>query len=191
MLKFIRRALAGERADSSRKAGALPPDAFFGGAYRPHAAEDVGRFTALAAAAFPNFSRRITCFGADWLGRQFAEDEERLVGGERQILMLEPGTGEVLELSTSLSNFQTLLIQEPDAVACVSFFRAWIDAGGAVPGYEQCVGYRRPLYLGGEDDVPNLELSDFEVYWHISAQLLDQVRGLPPGSKIGNVTVGH
>ena len=77
----------------------------YGGAYRRHQREDVARYTSLAAAAFPEFQSRITCFGADWLGRQFALDQGRVVGGEPQVLMLEPGTGEVLEVPLSKRAF--------------------------------------------------------------------------------------
>lgn len=33
---------------------------------------------------------------------------------------------------------------------------------GAEPAYDQCIGYKKPLFLGGEDDISNQELSDLE-----------------------------
>src|SRR5689334_5767302 len=103
-------------------------------AYRLHRPEDVARFTALAARAFPEFADRIECFGSDWLGRQFATDQGRLVGGVPQVLMLEPGTGEVLEIPVDRAAFHEVeLLQEPDAVAAVSFFEEWLVAGGRPP----------------------------------------------------------
>ncbi len=44
-----------------------------------------------------------------------------------------------------------------------------------------------PLFLGGADEVGNLELSDMEVYWDMTSQLWEAVRDLPEGTKIGNV----
>ena len=35
----------------------------------------------------------------------------------------------------------------------------------------QCVGYKRPFYIGGSDDVTNLEMVDFDVYRSLSAQI--------------------
>jgi len=160
------------------------------GAYRPHRTEDVDHFTSLAVEAFPEFAGKIQCFGADWLGRQFALDQGRITDGEPQVLMLEPGTGEALEIPVGYDDFHNHeLIAEADAVVAYTFFRDWLAAGGQVPAYDQCVGYKLPLYLGGADDCSNLEISDFDVYWSISAQLLAKVRGLPPGARIGSVTI--
>ncbi|MBQ6554892.1 MAG: DUF1851 domain-containing protein, partial [Firmicutes bacterium] len=35
--------------------------------------------------------------------------------------------------------------------------------------------YKVPLFLGGEDDIPNLELCDMEVYWGILSQLKSKI----------------
>jgi hypothetical protein len=164
---------------------------FLGGAYRLHLSEDIEKFTALAAQAFPDVAERITCFASDWAGRQFATDEARLIKGERQILLLEPGTGEALHIPAGLDTFHTgELVQQPDAVAGVSFFHQWLAVGGQAPMYGQCVGYKKPLFLGGEDEVTNLELVDFAIYWVLAAQILEQVRGLPVGTRIGSISIG-
>ena len=172
-------------------ASVVSPKNFLDGAYRLHRSDDIARFTAIAAEAFPEYANRITCFGADWLGTQFATDEERVDGSERLVLMLEPGTGKVLEIPSTYDAFHSnLLVYEPDAVAAYSFYKDWVKSGGSEPKYNQCVGYRKPLFLGGSDDLTNLEICDFEVYWSINAQLLAQVRDLPRGTVIGNVTIG-
>jgi hypothetical protein len=165
---------------------------YLDGAYRLHRPEDVPAFTRLAQAAFPEFSERIVCFGADWLGRQFATDASRLVSGVPQVLMLEPGTGEALEIPVDQRAFhEHELAEEPDAVAAYSFFKSWLAAGGVCPAYTECVGYQRPLYLGGADEMANLHVVDLDVYWTLSAQLLAQVRGLPVGTKIGSVSMAR
>lgn len=163
---------------------------YLDGAYRLHRREDVARFTAFAIEAFPDFADRIECFGADWLGRQFATDQRRIVDGAPQVLMLEPGTGEVLEIPVNRAEFHDdELANEPDAAAAYSFFQQWLGAGGTRPNYDQCVGYKQPLYLGGTDDVSNLILIDFNVYWTLSAQILARVRGLPAGTPIRDVSI--
>lgn len=165
-------------------------ETFLEGAYRLHMSKDVERFTALAIGAFPELSGRITCFGSDWLGRQFALDNARIVGGEQQVLLLEPGTGEMLQIPADYSSFHTAeLVHEADAAVAYGFFKKWRSVGGLIPTYDQCVGYGTPLFLGGEDEVSNLELCNFDVYWEISAQLLKQVRGLPLGTPIRSISI--
>ena len=51
-----------------------------------------------------------------------------------------------------------------------------------------CVGYRIPLFLGGDDSLENMEVSDMEVYWDMTDQLWEAVKDLPEGTKIGNVS---
>ncbi len=50
-----------------------------------------------------------------------------------------------------------------------------------------CVGYKKPLFLGGSDTTDNLELAKLEVYWEISAQLLNKTRDLPIGTHVNNI----
>jgi hypothetical protein len=164
---------------------------FGDGVYRVHLPADVGRFTDMAKGAFPSFATRITCFASDWLGRQFAIDAARNVSGRPEVLMLEPGTGEVLEIPGDIESFHDdVLVAEPDAALAISFYAMWRSSGGSKPSYEQCVGYQRPLYLGGYDEVENLQLADFEVYWGLSAQLLTKAAGLQVGRRIGKVSIG-
>lgn len=189
MFDWLKRS-ASKQPSYPNQVTATSPRTFLEGAYRLHRSEDIERFTGPAISAFPAFSTRITCFGSSWLGCQFATDEKRIVKGERQILLLEPGTGEALEIPAGLDTFHSdELINKSDAVAAYSFFKNWLLEGGKAPRYNQCVGYRIPLFLGGEDQTTNLELVDFEVYWHISAQIIDKVRGLPIGTRINKFSI--
>lgn len=71
-----------------------------------------------------------------------------------------------------------------DVALAKSFFHKWKKSGGASPAHSQCVGFRQPLFLGGADDLDNLELSDIDVYWHLMSQIIEQVRDLPAGTPI-------
>ncbi|OLL31498.1 hypothetical protein BTH42_11190 [Burkholderia sp. SRS-W-2-2016] len=57
------------------------------------------------------------------------------------------------------------LVDYEDAALAEAFFGEWIRRGGPGPSNSQCVGYKRPLLLGGVDAVENLELIDLDVYW--------------------------
>jgi hypothetical protein len=50
-----------------------------------------------------------------------------------------------------------------------------------------CVGFRSPLFLGGQDSVDNLELTDLDVYWSLSGQLRLATQDLDEGTVIDEV----
>jgi hypothetical protein len=50
------------------------------------------------------------------------------------------------------------------------------------------VGYGVPLFLGGQDVVDNLELTDLDVYWSVCGQLRCGAMSLPPGTSINQVS---
>ncbi|MGN6218880.1 MAG: hypothetical protein ACTHNQ_05205 [Microbacterium sp.] len=142
-------------------------------------------------AAFPEFSRRVRCFAFDWLGRQFSIDLESADDSHSGvILMLEPGTGEVLTIPVVLSEFfHEEIVDYPDAALAESFFMEWKASGGRAPAFTESVGYRTPLFLGGVDEVSNLELTDTAVYWDVVGQIRIRASELPAGTRIGTVTI--
>jgi hypothetical protein len=75
-------------------------------------------------------------------------------------------------------------IRFADAALDVDLHQKWLASGGAEPGYTQCVGYRKPLFLNGADELENLELSDLEIYWHLMGQLIVMTKNLPPGTPV-------
>ncbi|WP_436046233.1 T6SS immunity protein Tdi1 domain-containing protein [Variovorax paradoxus] len=160
------------------------------GMYRVISAGAVARWAERATNAFPGFAGRVTPFGADWLGRLFALDSGRRVDGRPAVVMLEPGTGQALEVPCRLVAFHDAeLVEYREEALAESFFKQWRLAGGAAPRISQCVGYKRPLFLGGSDTTDNLELVNLEVYWEISTQLLDQTRNLPIGTRVNDINI--
>lgn len=129
--------------------------------------------------AFPNFINRISGFAYDWLGRIFALDHARQEGGSSAVVMLEPGTGQALEIPCNLTTFHNSeLIHYAEEALATTFYKQWLLKGGVAPHYDQCVGYKKMLFLGGKDAVENLEQSDLDVYWTLCGQLIRKTRGL-------------
>jgi hypothetical protein len=160
---------------------------FENGLYRLHDATSGPLALSWIAEAFPEFAGRVCPFGYDWLGRQFAVDAGRQQAGRPLVLLLEPGTGQALEIPRQFADFHSEeLVQHRDAALASGFFEDWADAQGAVLPLAQgdCVGYRVPLFLGGRDTVDNLELLDLDVYWTLCAQLRRGTRHLPPGTSV-------
>jgi hypothetical protein len=173
----------------SELAGMFAGVSFENGLYRLHDAETGPCGAAWISESFPRFASRACPFGHDWLGRQFAVDSGRLQGGEPLVLLLEPGTGQALEIPFSFARFHEQLDELREPALASLFFASWARANpGRLPlGGMQCVGYKVPLFLGGKDSLENLEVIDLEVYWSLSGQLRQATQTLLPGISIRQV----
>lgn len=150
---------------------------FNGGLYRLLKAEQIPRWNSVAGAAFPQFADKVDCFGSDWLGRLFALDPERLVDNKPGVLILEPGTGEALEVPAHFVTFHCVeLIESADAALAVEAYESWRKIDPKHLAHHECVGYNVPLFLGGADTIANMERGDMELYWDLCVQLLRQIR---------------
>jgi len=191
-LPHVRGLDAGLPADVQDVVGALGGMSFDDGLYRCFAPESIGAMTTLATETFPEHAQRLVCVGADWLGRMFAADEARRdSAGQRMVLMLEPGTGQALEIPMTVTSFHERgLVVDAEPALARSFYRAWREASGdATPlQEEECIGYRLPLFLGGADEVGNLERTDLPTYWALCGQMRQQTQDVPPGTPIEKVT---
>lgn len=129
---------------------------------------------------FPQQLGGVTLIGYDWLGRILGIRE---LG--QQIYLFEPGTGESLQITQGL---KALFIQEvahqQEALLAVNLNKEWLRCKGKIPRYGYCVGYKTPLFLGGVDDISNLELIDLDVYWHLSVQLIHKAKSKSLGDTI-------
>jgi hypothetical protein len=104
--------------------------------------------------------------------------------------MFEPGTAQALQISRNLLTFhEDELVDYSEAALAVRFHNEWLEAGVPSPKVSQCVGYKKPLFLGGRDSVENLGISDLTVYWELCGQLIQMTRGLASGTRIGKVTM--
>lgn len=105
--------------------------------------------------------------------------------------MFEPGTGQALEIPCNLITFHdNELISYSEAALAAGFYGQWLANGGATPKHDQCIGYMKPLFLGGKDVIGNLDLSDLDVYWCLSGQLIQKTRSFPPGTPVSKVRLG-
>lgn len=127
---------------------------------------------------WPGLGDKVSIFACDWLGRQIGFHRGRLASnGEPMISMFDPGGGDVRESdATFLDLIATELVVYPDDYLAPGFFAKWRAVGGEAPRFGQCVGYRRPLFVGGEDAVENLQhWKRMEVYADMHGQLFKKV----------------
>ncbi len=81
----------------------------------------------------------------------------------------------------SLIGFHDIrLVDRMNGAISSGYFAEWLEAGGDEPAFDQCVNQKIPYFLGGcADEVDDLELSDLDVYWHLSSQLICWARTVP------------
>ncbi|WP_431278627.1 T6SS immunity protein Tdi1 domain-containing protein [Leifsonia poae] len=53
--------------------------------------------------------------------------------------------------------------------------------------FDECVGYEVPLFLGGGDEIDNLQVADMEVYWTLTGQLRVATHDLRPGRSVSEI----
>jgi hypothetical protein len=149
------------------------------GIYRVLRADEVRDATLAAQLVFPEFAKRIVVFGYDWLGRQFASDTDRVEDGIPQVLMLEVGAGQAMQIPANPVTFhERILLQDADAALSEPFYHKWQGTSPTPLRHDQCVGYIVPLFLGGVDDVENLEVTDLSVYWSMCGQIRRSILGI-------------
>ena len=121
-------------------------------------------------ADWPNVPKFFNVFAFDWQGNQFGFDKRRVERGEPLIGMLEPGFGKLLKIPATFAEFvgREIIENREPTLAC-GFYKEWL-ARGRSPAFQECVGYRIPLFLGGNDGIDNLEISNMEVYLSITGQ---------------------
>jgi hypothetical protein len=163
---------------------------FLGGMYRVHKASEIKKWTAAAEEMFPDLVKKIACFSSDWMGRQYAVDARRVGGGQFQVLQLDCSVAETFLVPCGFQQFHDEeLATNRDQDLALPTWEDWLARGNPPPAAHECVGYSKPLFMGGEDDMANMEITDQEVYWSMSAQIWQQVKDLPPGTQIEGIEI--
>ncbi|WKE67149.1 DUF1851 domain-containing protein [Gallaecimonas kandeliae] len=97
---------------------------------------------------------------------------------------LKPVTNSVEELEACLSDHDFVMER-----FLVEDFVGLREAGKRL-AEGQVYGYIRPPALGGGFDIENLEPTDMQVHFSFSGQVHEQVKDLPEGTPISNISFG-
>lgn len=136
------------------------------GLYRVFSDMEVTKWKEIITEAYPDFAGKFEPFAFDWLGRCFAIDLRN--NTMANILMFEIGTADVLEIPCDLSDFSNVEIPNySESCLASNFYKEWKEAKKQILEHSKCAGYKIPLFLGGDDEISNLELCDMDVYWFI------------------------
>ena len=143
-------------------------ESFASGLFRVVDSNNLEYFKGLVQSCFSELSDDIRVIGFDWLGRIFVSSDT----SDSKIYMCDAGSHEILEIPLGIKEFLNNEIPEyPDELFALDFYKEYISQGGTSPSYNQCIGYKIPLFLGGSDDLSNIEQIDFDVFWTIMTQL--------------------
>ncbi|OAH13201.1 T6SS immunity protein Tdi1 domain-containing protein [Streptomyces jeddahensis] len=161
------------------------------GLYRVHTPRTAAAANAVCGRLLRGFEQRMYCFGFDWLGRNLAVDLATGEPADPHVVLVEPGAGELMESGIGLHPFHDEVLVTDTSPLAADFFDQW---RATQPGFErlafdECVGYKVPLFLGGEDEVHNLERVPYDVYWDLCVQLRTGTRRMTPGTTIGRIVV--
>jgi len=155
------------------------------GLYRVHTYSSGIAWSEALQQYFSGIGKTILSFGYDWIGRQYA-----IVHGiDNILLMFDPATFESFQIAGSVVDFHNRdLTEDRDATVSENSFKTvLVNLKISELTFQQCIGYKVPLFLGGQDNYDNYEVVDMEVYWDIQYQMYEQVKNLPPGTKISSV----
>ena len=155
------------------------------GLYRVHSFKTSIHWSQILNRIFRNYNGEIIPFGYDWLGRQYC----KLSSQNNVIAMFDPATIEGYQLAGNIVSFheKDLVFERDETVSENTFYSLLKFLAIEALKNSECIGYRVPLLLGGEDKYSNFEITDLEVYWEMQAQINIQIKNLPPNTKISSI----
>ncbi|GGM83776.1 hypothetical protein GCM10011609_19740 [Lentzea pudingi] len=159
---------------------------FGDGILRVFTDDEARRAQGLANLMWPEWAPRFRPFAQDWTGRQYVLDLRR----GAMVMLLDPGAGSVHSLDGTIPDLlDEYALEDPDTFLAQDLFTLWRTLHPEREPAGTCVGFKRPLFLGGAGDVENLEVVDEEVYWSVHGQLWAKVKDLPDGTSISSVEI--
>ena len=80
------------------------------------------------------------------------------------------------------------LIDFGNDILDISLYQSWIQNFGRGLKFDECVGFKKPLFLGGEDRSENYEVYDLTLYWDFSHKIYEELKTLPEGVVIKSIS---
>lgn len=153
---------------------------FGGGLFTVFAKADIRLWEEKVADVFPKYKGNFLLFGHDWMGRCYAIDR---FSEEEKILIFDPGTLEVYDIPLKFRDFVNKAIpMNPNECLAIDGFMKWHNTTKCDISDIECVSYKVPPFLGGAEEIENLETSKLIDYWKIIGRTAKTLRGeeVPP-----------
>ncbi len=154
------------------------------GLLRFHDAATAQLYRPLLLDAFPGLRRvKAAPLAFDWNGRQILATRDGL-WAPPYLLRADIGRGEVEDVG-GLDDFEAGLADGTLAARCdEDRYQEWRRGDAEPLGFDECVEFAVPLFVGGPDALINLARTSMAVSWEVGVQLWTQVRDLPPGTPL-------
>jgi hypothetical protein len=147
---------------------------FNNGLFKIHTFGYVDKWTALLSEYFREEINPfdMICFASNWQGCMYCIDKEN-----SKITYFDPATCEFFSADSSLQCFfgEILVSGEYDVIFEDYFYEAFEYLNLKNLEYENSLGHKIYLHLGGEDDVSNLEVVDTDVLWDLQIQMAESI----------------
>lgn len=142
------------------------------GLYRIHTLESSFEWTVFIKKIFPEYSDDIVVISYDWYGRQFAINVKEI----NLMHMYDPATFEYFNIYDDISEFHNLTITDSDEDLLLNEeFQDWLRIGNTLLDLTECVGFKVPLFMNGQESLINTERIDIKFYWEINYKLLNSL----------------
>ncbi|EGF93159.1 hypothetical protein ABI_16000 [Asticcacaulis biprosthecium C19] len=108
-----------------------------------------------------------------------------LVFEDGTVHFLDVGMGQIGQIAESREHLFEVIDQGDNAANWLMM--PLVDAcraAGMTLSPEQCYGYKTPPLLGGTYDLDNIELTDLSVHYALLADMWQQTKDLPEGTRI-------
>jgi len=118
-----------------------------------------------------------------WLVNRYGD--AFLVTESGTVLMLDVGGGSIKQVADTREDFIHKIDEGNNANdwLVIPLVDRCVSAGLTL-GNGQCYSYRVPPLLGGDYTVENTEVVNLEVHYSVYAQIHEQIKDLPDGTKI-------
>lgn len=155
------------------------------GIFKIHSKSSSFYWTNIITEFFPKYKGKICCFAFDWMGRQFAID----LHDDDKNYLFDPATGEDFELEQTLYGFfnEELVDYRDDTLVPDDFIFVLNKLNLDLLMPDKCIGYKKLLFLGGDDNLDNTEVIDMDVYWDLNYQIYSRINNMEEGSIIDKI----
>ena len=147
---------------------------FNNGLFKIHTFEYAEKWTSLLAEFFRNeiVPFDVICFASNWQGCMYCINKRN-----NTITYFDPATCEFFSADSSLQFFfdDILVSGEYDIIFEDYFYEAFEYLKLEKLNFENSLGHKKYLHLGGKDDVSNLEIVDTEILWNLQIQIAESI----------------